>query len=164
MHVCVCMCMYQADCVLIQAYKDPMHAYDHRVAITGNICKAIVKTIHQLEIDLGLPRNTTWEGPFRHPRTRISIQSEILKTYLVLHVVHREGVLDPSPPKDSQTYGQVLTYPMIIAHTCNILTHTGTYCSIQVQERVLSGNGNEAQEFETEGLSYQSYQSQSCHS
>ena len=38
------------------AYKDPMHAYDHGVAI--NICKAIVKTIHQLEAVLGLSRNT----------------------------------------------------------------------------------------------------------
>ena len=33
-----------------------MHAYDHGVAI--NICKATVKTIHQLEIDLGLARNS----------------------------------------------------------------------------------------------------------
>jgi hypothetical protein len=48
--------MYHADGVLMQAYKDPMHAYDHGVAI--NISKAIVKTIHALEIDLGLSRNT----------------------------------------------------------------------------------------------------------
>jgi len=40
----------------MQAYKDPMHAYDHGVAI--NICKAIVKTMHQLEDVLGLSRNT----------------------------------------------------------------------------------------------------------
>lgn len=40
----------------MQAYKDPMHAYDHGVAM--HIITAIVKTIHQLETDLGLPQNT----------------------------------------------------------------------------------------------------------
>lgn len=39
-----------------QCYKDPMHAYDHGVAM--HIIQAIVKTIHKLEIDLGLPHNT----------------------------------------------------------------------------------------------------------
>ena len=33
-----------------------MHAYDHGVAM--HITKALVKTIHKLEIDLGLPKNT----------------------------------------------------------------------------------------------------------
>ena len=55
-HVCVCMCTYQSYSVLIQAYKDPMHAYDHGVAIT--ISKATVKIIHKLEDSLGLSRNT----------------------------------------------------------------------------------------------------------
>ena len=40
-----------------QCYKDPMHAYDHGVAM--HIIKALVKTIHKLESDLGLPKNTT---------------------------------------------------------------------------------------------------------
>ena len=40
----------------MQAYKDPMHAYDHCVAM--HILTAIVKTIHKLEDDLGLPRNS----------------------------------------------------------------------------------------------------------
>ena len=40
----------------VQAYKDPMHAYDHGVAM--HILTAIVKTIHKLEIDLGLPKNS----------------------------------------------------------------------------------------------------------
>ena len=45
------------DCfVYLQCYKDPMHAYDHGVAM--NIIKAIVKTIHKVEIDLGLARST----------------------------------------------------------------------------------------------------------
>jgi hypothetical protein len=39
-----------------QCYKDPMHAYDHGVAM--HITQAIVKTIHKLEVDLGLPKNT----------------------------------------------------------------------------------------------------------
>ena len=39
-----------------QCYKDPMHAYDHGVAM--HMIHAIVKTIHQLEVDLGLPKNT----------------------------------------------------------------------------------------------------------
>ena len=39
-----------------QCYKDPMHAYDHGVAM--HIIQAIVRTIHQLEVDLGLPKNT----------------------------------------------------------------------------------------------------------
>ena len=33
-----------------------MHAYDHGVGM--HIIKALVKTIHKLEIDLGLPKNT----------------------------------------------------------------------------------------------------------
>ena len=40
----------------VQAYKDPMHAYDHGVAM--HILNAIVKTIHKLEIDLGLQKNS----------------------------------------------------------------------------------------------------------
>ncbi len=39
-----------------QCYKDPMHAYDHGVAM--HIIQAVVKTIHKLEVDLGLPKNT----------------------------------------------------------------------------------------------------------
>ena len=50
------MCTYPSYSVLMQAYKDPMHAYDHGVAI--NICKATIKTIHQLEAVLGLARNS----------------------------------------------------------------------------------------------------------
>ena len=37
-----------------QCYKDPMHAYDHGVAM--HITQTIVKTIHKLEVDLGLPK------------------------------------------------------------------------------------------------------------
>jgi hypothetical protein len=48
--------MYHSYSVRLQAYKDPMHAYDNGVAI--NICKVTVKTIHQLETDLGLSRNS----------------------------------------------------------------------------------------------------------
>ena len=43
-------------CLPWQCYKDPMHAYDHGVAM--HILNALVKTIHKLEMDLGLPRNT----------------------------------------------------------------------------------------------------------
>jgi hypothetical protein len=50
------MIIYHSESVLMQAYKDPMHAYDHGVAM--HIITAIVKTIHQLETDLGLPQNT----------------------------------------------------------------------------------------------------------
>ena len=39
-----------------QCYKDPMHVYDHGVAM--HIIQAVVKTIHKLEVDLGLPKNT----------------------------------------------------------------------------------------------------------
>ena len=39
-----------------QCYKDPMHAYDHGVAM--HITEACVKMIHKLEVDLGLPKNT----------------------------------------------------------------------------------------------------------
>ena len=39
----------------LQAYKDPMHAYDHGVAM--HIITAVVRTIHKLEIDLGLNQN-----------------------------------------------------------------------------------------------------------
>jgi hypothetical protein len=42
--------------MFLQAYKDPMHAYDHGVAM--HINTGIVKTIHKLEIDLGLPKNS----------------------------------------------------------------------------------------------------------
>lgn len=48
--------MYHSYSAFMQAYKDPMHAYDHGVAI--NISKATVKTIHKLEDSLGLSRNT----------------------------------------------------------------------------------------------------------
>ena len=41
--------------LFVQTYKDPMHAYDHGVAM--HILTAIVKTIHKLEDDLRLPRN-----------------------------------------------------------------------------------------------------------
>lgn len=41
--------------MFVQTYKDPMHAYDHGVAM--HINNAIVKTIHKLEVDLGVPRN-----------------------------------------------------------------------------------------------------------
>ncbi len=53
-----CMCTYPSHSysVLMQSYKDPMHAYDHGVAI--NISKATVKIIHKLEDSLGLSRNT----------------------------------------------------------------------------------------------------------
>ncbi len=50
----ICMCMHGSESV--QAYKDPMHDYDQGVAI--NICKVIVKEIHELEDVLGLSRNT----------------------------------------------------------------------------------------------------------
>ena len=50
------MIIYHSESLLLQAYKDPMHACDHGVAM--HIITAIVKTIHQLEIDLGLPQNT----------------------------------------------------------------------------------------------------------
>ena len=40
----------------MQTYKDPMHAYDHGVSM--HINNAIVKTIHKLEVDLGVPRNS----------------------------------------------------------------------------------------------------------
>ncbi len=42
--------------IYVQAYKDPMHAYDHGVAM--HILTAIVKTIHELKIDLSLPKNS----------------------------------------------------------------------------------------------------------
>jgi hypothetical protein len=56
MQECVYICLYHSYSGHLQAYKDPMHAYNHGVAI--NICKATVKTIHQLEIDLGLAQNS----------------------------------------------------------------------------------------------------------
>ena len=40
------MCIYRSETVLMQAYKDPMHAYDHGVAM--HIITAIVRTIHNL--------------------------------------------------------------------------------------------------------------------
>ena len=40
----------------MQSFKDPMHAYDHGVAM--QILTASVRTLHKLEDDLGLPRNT----------------------------------------------------------------------------------------------------------
>ena len=42
--------------VHLQVYKDPMHAYDHGVAM--HITKACVLMLHKLEVDLGLPKNT----------------------------------------------------------------------------------------------------------
>ncbi len=39
----------------VHAYKDPMHAYDHGVAMNTNT--SIVKTIHKLGIE-GLPKNS----------------------------------------------------------------------------------------------------------
>ena len=43
-------------CLPWQCYKDPMHAYDHGVAM--HIINALVKTIHKFEMDVGLQRNT----------------------------------------------------------------------------------------------------------
>ena len=45
--------MYQ---YVFQTFKDPMHAYDHGVAIY--IIQAIIKTLHALETTLGLAKNT----------------------------------------------------------------------------------------------------------
>ena len=39
------------------------------------------------------------------------------KIYRAIHVVQREGALDPARSKDSPTYGQVLPYLLILAHT-----------------------------------------------
>ena len=67
-YICVLVsCMYQVRICMypyvfhfykvpMQVYKDPMHAYDHGVAM--HIITAVVKTLHKLEIDLGLPKNT----------------------------------------------------------------------------------------------------------
>ena len=59
-YVSTCICQYLHVCehntLFLQVYKDPMHGYDHGVAI--NICKAIIKVLHQLEDVLGLARNT----------------------------------------------------------------------------------------------------------
>jgi transcriptional antiterminator len=59
MQVFQCIRTYHSYSVLLHAYKEPMHAYDHGVAI--NICKATVQTIHQLETDLGQSRNSLVE-------------------------------------------------------------------------------------------------------
>ena len=51
--------MYWTLCVtncVRQLYKDPMHGYDHGVAM--HITTATVKTLHKLEVDLHLIRNT----------------------------------------------------------------------------------------------------------
>ena len=49
-------CIIKRTDLCWQAYKDPMHAYDHGVAM--HIITAVVRTLHKLEIDLGLPKNT----------------------------------------------------------------------------------------------------------
>jgi len=54
MFVCLCLCTYHSYSVLMQTYKDPMHAYDHCVPI--NISKATVKTIHKLEDSWSVPK------------------------------------------------------------------------------------------------------------
>jgi len=65
-HICLYICcigVYQSIyvhildfCCPLQSFKDPMHAYDHGVAM--QIITASVKTLHNLEDDLGLARNT----------------------------------------------------------------------------------------------------------
>jgi hypothetical protein len=58
----VCMSLYfsvyMLRMVCWQCYKNPMHAYDHGVAM--HTIQAIIKTtwIHKLEVDLGLPKDT----------------------------------------------------------------------------------------------------------
>ena len=51
--VCTCIGMYQ---YVLKTFKDPMHAYDHGVAIY--IIQAIIKTLHGLETSIGLAKNT----------------------------------------------------------------------------------------------------------
>ena len=75
----------------MQTYKDPMHAYDHGVAM--HILTAIVKTIHKLEDDLHLPRNFILNKP-----TRISIQGPDWSLYLAVHVVQRKGPFNLARP------------------------------------------------------------------
>ena len=45
-------------CCPLQSFKDPMHAYDHGPGVAMQILTASVRTLHKLEDDLGLPRNT----------------------------------------------------------------------------------------------------------
>ena len=51
--VFTCICMYQ---YVLKTFKDPMHAFDHGVAIY--IIQAIIKTLHALETTIGLAKNT----------------------------------------------------------------------------------------------------------
>ena len=51
--VFTCIGMYQ---YVSKTFKDPMHAYDHGVAIY--IIQAIIKTLHLLETTIGLAKNT----------------------------------------------------------------------------------------------------------
>jgi hypothetical protein len=51
--VLACIGMYQYR---LKTFKDPMHAYDHGVAIY--IIQAIIKTLHRLETSIGLAKNT----------------------------------------------------------------------------------------------------------
>jgi hypothetical protein len=47
--------MYCNETLHLQAYKDPMHAYDHSVAM--HTITAVARTLHKLEINLGLNQN-----------------------------------------------------------------------------------------------------------
>ncbi len=49
--------------------------------------------------------------------TSVSVPSALRKNYSTVHVVQREGALDHARPKDSPTYGQVLSFLLILAHT-----------------------------------------------
>ena len=73
------MIIYHSESVLMQAYKDPMHAYDHGVAM--HIITAIVRTIHKLEIDLGLPQNTL----LHKLNARLRIQLLVVELHLPIH-------------------------------------------------------------------------------
>ena len=44
--------------VFVQTYKDPVHAYDHGVSMHINTAIQVIKTIHKLEVGLGVPRNS----------------------------------------------------------------------------------------------------------
>jgi hypothetical protein len=57
LNVYVCICMYMNEycwyllskCIYFwEVYKDPMHAYDHGVAM--HIINAVVRTLHKLEV------------------------------------------------------------------------------------------------------------------
>jgi hypothetical protein len=54
---------------------------------------------------------------------KVSYGNDILRSMWCTEKVH--SILHA--PKDSQTYGQVLPYPMILAHTALIVTHADTY-------------------------------------